>query len=98
MRRYLCGVKDGCSGSMMETPLGMVRVHLTSESAFACKCQEMRRQGYTRVGSRAFCLDSGPVRILTKPSHYGAELTGGKREKQTGKRCAFKGRTGGSVF
>lgn len=104
MRRYLCGVSDGgCFASVIETPLNnkIMRLHPTSEDAFKCKVRELIRQGYTRISSREFSKDNGPILVLTKQSHFGGMLRMGKAGegiRQTTKRCMWINYPGGIIF
>lgn len=82
-RRYLCGVPESeCRGSIVSMHKmwqGSHRVHSTRSDAFACHVAYLVSIGYERVGSREFqSPNGGPVRVLTKPSRFGAELRWGK--------------------
>lgn len=101
MRRYLCGVKEGCSAPKLETPLAQpMRLHSSPEEAFECKVAELINQGYTRIGGREFSKNGGPILVITKRSRFGGMMRMGKSAEgsQTSKRCAFMKRTGGIIF
>ncbi len=97
MRRYLCGVKNGCTGGNIETPKGMMKGHPTSTEAFKCKCRSLLRQGYIQSGSREFSLNDEPILVLSKKTHFGGVIRGGKTEKSSS-RGAFMLRHGGTII
>jgi hypothetical protein len=82
---FMCGTpKEHCSGSPgnVNAALGGNRkIHGSSEEAFKCHKQYLiDKMGYTQ-GDDARALhapNDGPVRILTKPSRFGAKLRNGK--------------------
>jgi hypothetical protein len=77
----LCGVPtEYCTGSKYTTDQNLPsKAHGDSEEAFRCMRHYLISQGYEPVGSRDFRpLDGGPIRILTKKSHYGSRLRLGK--------------------
>lgn len=81
--KYACGVHEDCTGERGALSSGLqgagIRLHDSPESAFACMKASLLRQGYTQLDGRAFSPpDSGEVRILTRPSKFGARLQGGK--------------------
>ncbi len=104
MRRFGCGTETRyCVGSRMETHQGMQQVHSTPQEAFKCyKKYLMEIHGFEPVGQRELRGPAGNalgvtgVLVLSKPSHFGAEFRGGKREKiQATKRLNMKnGRAG----
>lgn len=80
---HMCGVpKDKCAGSMSNVNAGLGgtrKVHSSPQAAFSCHKNYLLGLGYTLIDSRAFSPpDGGAVRILTKPSRFGAVLRNGK--------------------
>jgi hypothetical protein len=93
MRKYSCGVsREHCTG----TSIGLnsrcggnlnpkVKLHSTRKEAFKCKCRHLISTGHERVGSREFREpNGGPIVVLTKVSHFGAEWRSGKGGKDAG--------------
>lgn len=79
MRRTRCGVPyDECNGAMCSLDKHSVKVHADPFEAFACYTAYLKKQGYQKVGERAFRLGEGPVLILTKKSRFGQQLRLGK--------------------
>jgi hypothetical protein len=80
MRRYLCGVPDKqCEGSNVTINKTGCKVHASSQEAFKCYCRFLVQEGYIKVGTREFQdPKDGYIRVLTKPSHFGAPLRLGK--------------------
>lgn len=81
----MCGVpKDKCAGSRCNVNAGLGgvsgrRVHETPEGAFKCHKNYLISQGYEVVGSRELrAPDGSGIRILTKPTRFGAPLRNGK--------------------
>jgi len=107
MRAYLCGTPSSdCTGS--NTPVSawlggsrMQRTHSTPQDAFKCYKRHLIKNGYEPIGSRELRAPAETglgILVLTKPSHFGAELRGGKTGKKgasTGKRLMPKGRRSG---
>mgnify|MGYP001587424340 CR=1 FL=1 len=95
---HLCGVPhERCKGSRITTNAGMkdkgFRLgHGTPEAAFRCMVNHLVTSGWTRIGSREFAPPGdGPVRVLTKPTRYGATLRSGKggvRHQPSGRAAA----------
>lgn len=82
---HLCGVpRDQCCGTISPMNHGLggaagFRVHASPRAAFECMKRYLLRQGYQQIGSREFSPpDGGPVRVLTRPSHFGGRLRMGK--------------------
>lgn len=80
---HMCGVpRDKCSGAPGNVNAGLGgtrKIHSSPQEAFNCHKNYLLAQGYTQIDSRAFSPpDGGPVRILTKPSRFGAMLRNGK--------------------
>lgn len=64
------------------------KVHRSHEEAFRCHAAYLvKNLGFVRVGSRGFAQDEeSPIRILDKPSRFGAILRGGKTSEKGGNR------------
>lgn len=81
--KYLCGVpQQNCSGSggiVSKSIQGAPKLHNTPQEALRCHARYLVQQGYEKIGPREFRpADGGPIRLLTKPSHFGARLRPGK--------------------
>lgn len=99
--KYTCGTpKETCSGAKLTVShhlqgTSQSRGHATPEDAFKCHRKHYLDQGYTMLDGRALVPPAeigGPVVILTKPSHFGAALRGGK-----GARSMPNGNHGGNI-
>ena len=82
---YSCGVPGhACSGQHSTLNAGLrdtsqKRVHNTPEAAFRCHKNYLISIGYELVGSRELrAPDGSGIRVLTKPSRFGARLRNGK--------------------
>lgn len=79
---YVCGTEGSkCSGTLtnLTKMLGTGKTHATAMEAFTCHRSWLVSLGYTPVGSRALAPPGhGPIRVLTKPSRFGAVLRTGK--------------------
>lgn len=86
MRRYMCGTPaKSCGGGQMETNGGFQRVHVSPQEAFKCYRRHLVLEGYELIGSRELRPPGGgPILVLSKPSHFGGELRGGKRAANMG--------------
>ena len=83
-QRFLCGVSEGCNGSLIHTNKNIARsikTHSTSFEAFKCKVKYLIRQGYMQIGSKEFVKENGPVLVLTKPSRFGQGFVPSKGDK-----------------
>jgi hypothetical protein len=84
----MCGVPLlHCTGAQTELDFAgqvfdTVKVHGTPQEAFACYAKYLVSVlGYTRIGGREFSPPGGGhVRVLTKPSRFGAPLRRSKHE------------------
>lgn len=87
MRKYMCGTPaDTCGGGKMETNMGWQNVHSSPQDAFKCYRRWLIKQGYTLVGTRELRPpNGGPILVLTKPSHFGGEMRGGKKAQNLSK-------------
>lgn len=103
MRKYTCGVpKEQCKGSFTDLNSGtrnlIVKTHVSPEEAFKCHKNWLLSQGYTQVGNREFSPpNNGPIRVLSKKTHFGGVLRFGKNEKRIGRRVMPKDFTGGMI-
>lgn len=83
MRKYLCGVpnSDCCGSSSSISSVPYAKAHSTTTEAFKCMQSYLLKQGYTKTECpRSFLPpDGGPIRVLTKKSHFGTPPRGGKR-------------------
>lgn len=92
-RNYtLCGTpKEECSGAMLAVPWGTVKAHSDPVSAFKCQKRHLIASGYKEVGMRELVSpETGAIRLLTKPSHFGGPIRGGKRGDKEGASVAGK--------
>lgn len=83
--RVLCGVpKEFCNGThvISDQQYQSDKAHVSHSDAFNCMVRYLTGVlNYTRVGARDFSPpDGGPVRTLTKKSHYGGLLIFGKEQ------------------
>ena len=85
---WLCGTPTGfCSGGRYilgdDTD---IRGHSSSTEAFKCYSSYLTNiLGWKRVGAREFKrADNGRIEVLSKKSHFGTRLMGGKRGGETG--------------
>ena len=84
--RYACGTPSAhCGAKKVSVSAGLTqtsqsRTHSTPEEAFRChRAYLIDVEGYKMLDGRALSPpDDGPVRVLTKPSRFGARLRGGK--------------------
>lgn len=86
-RKYLCGVpQPDCTGGLVKmTNLwrGTNKAHSSRRDAFQCHRRYLLSLGYEQVGSREFAApNGGPIRILTKVSHFGQQLRWGKEHSR----------------
>lgn len=82
MRFHMCGTPSHeCSGAKRIVPWpGDVRAHEDPAAAFKCHKSYLIRLGFTEVGRRELVNpETGAIRVLTKPSRFGAPLRQGKR-------------------
>lgn len=99
---HTCGVPSGlCSGSMarVNAALGSSkRLHSTPEEAFRCHQRYLVGQGFQQLGPREFLTPDG-VRVLTKPSRFGARVRNGKEGTRNMSNVKIRGggRRGGNV-
>ncbi len=97
---FMCGTpKDKCIGSPESVNAALAgprKLHVSSQAAFDCHKKYLMSLGYTQVNdSRALSPpDGGEVRILTKPSRFGARLRNGKEGTRNMSNTKIKG--GGS--
>lgn len=92
-RRYLCGTPTPqCGGAKTVVANFMGKYqksHGSPQQAFKCYRAWLLSQGFEQVDSRAFrapednILGVTGVLLLSKPSHFGAPLRGGKRAGPT---------------
>lgn len=107
MRAYMCGVpREECRSGVKQVDKDSIPAHATPDGAFRCHADHLIRAGFTRLSPREFVNPkTGCVRVLTRPSKFGAPLRLGKRgDKEggtmSGNRLTFKrghGQTGGTV-
>lgn len=100
---HMCGVpRELCSGrtnSRVNMALGTVRkLHPTPEDAFKCHQRYLISLGFKQLGPREFLTPDG-VRILNKPSRFGAKLRNGKEGTRNMSNVKIKGggRRGGNI-
>lgn len=101
---HMCGVpKEACSGSDSQVNAGLGgrrKMHASPQEAFNCHKHYLLSQGYKQLDSRAFSPpDGGPVRVLNKPSRFGAALRNGKEgtRNMSNVKIAGGGRRSGTI-
>ena len=104
---YTCGVPSAfCSGSFTTTNAALKdssqkRVHNTPEAAFKCHGHYLvAGLGFTQVSAREFLAPDGSgLRVLTKPSRFGARLRNGKAGTRSMSDAKIRGggRRGGNI-
>lgn len=101
---YMCGTpRDSCGGSLSQVNAslgGKRKIHASPQDAFNCHKNYLISQGYKQIDSRAFSPpDGGPVRVLTKPSRFGAALRNGKEgtRNMSNVKIAGGGRRSGNI-
>lgn len=82
---YLCGTpKEHCSGALTTCNAGMrgasvTKSHLGPDDAFRCHGKYLVKIGFIQLSPREFkAPDGSGIRVLTKPSRFGAKLRNGK--------------------
>jgi hypothetical protein len=72
------------------------RGHSTRPEAFGCMRRHLLKSGWSQIGAREFSPpDGGPIRVLTKKSHYGGLMVLGKGG-ESGKRFMPDSRKSGN--
>lgn len=102
--QHACGVPYGqCRGQRIHMSSGLkstgqTQAHSTPQSAYTCHKAYLVTQGYVIRDSRTLTAPDGSVRVLTKPSRFGAKLRGGKGTRWVPQaRRKEQGRRGGHV-
>src|SRR5688572_10496009 len=100
-QRTLCGTpKEHCNGSSHPVNKGMhyPKSHQSPPEAFKCHARYLINVlNYQQIGPREFRPpDGSETRVLTKMSHFGGQIRGGKggEKGEKTKRAAFKNRGG----
>jgi|SRR6185312_4568566 len=80
---HLCGVpSEHCSGGLAQLSNGLkgrgLRCHAGPVEAFKCHGNYLVKIGYERISSREYRKEGEPIRVLTKPSRFGAKMRPGK--------------------
>lgn len=84
MSRYVaCGCpSEECNGAKVLLNngwRGAMKAHTSSEEAFKCHSNWLLKQGFKQCGPREFENPvGGYIRVLSKKSHFGSPLRGGK--------------------
>jgi hypothetical protein len=83
--KYLCGTPtDHCGGSLGILSAAFkgkgTRTHNSPQEAMRCHSRYLVRVlGFEKLGAREFrAPDGSGIRVLTKPSHFGAKMRPGK--------------------
>lgn len=104
--KYTCGVPAAeCGGSKITVSAGLSsssqgRAHGTPQEAFRCRKAYLVSLGYTPTGTRTLSPPphiGGGVLVLTKPSHFGGRMRGGKGSRYMPHAPRTIGRRGGNV-
>ena len=105
MSRFIsCGTpSEECTGAkaiMNNGWRGALKAHSSSEDAFKCHANHLVKLGFVQHGPREFINpEGGAIRVLTKKSHFGSPLRGGKEDKgKGGKRLVPKRKASGAII
>lgn len=94
---FMCGTpNECCTGSTIQVNQGLRtkvnKAHPSPEQAFKCHKKWLISQGFVEVGQRELLAPDGSgVRVLSKKSHFGAELRDGKASSRYQPNSKYRG-------